>query len=96
MLDLGVIWPSQSTWASPVVLIPKPDGEINFCVDYSKLNMIMVQDSYAMPRIDVLLEKLGGATYIYTIDLTKGFWQIKLEKKPRQRLRSILVYNRAV
>lgn len=72
-----VICPSQSSWASLVVLIPKLDGEICFCVDYRKLNSITVQDHYPMPRMDELLDKLGSATYI-TRDLTNDFQQIEL------------------
>ncbi|CAM4602432.1 unnamed protein product [Caretta caretta] len=71
MLQMGVIRPSES--ASPVVLVPKPDGEICFCVEYHKLNAVTRPDNYPMPRTDELLEKLGRAQFISTLDLTKGY-----------------------
>ncbi|CAM4327748.1 unnamed protein product, partial [Lepidochelys olivacea] len=79
MLVLGVIQPSASPWASPVVLVPKKDGSVRFCVDYWKLNAITVSDAYPMPRPDELLDKLGGARYLTTMDLTKGYWQVPLD-----------------
>ncbi|CAM5106154.1 unnamed protein product [Eretmochelys imbricata] len=83
MLALGVIQPSSSPWASPVVLVPKKDRLIWFCVDYRKLNAITVSDTYSMPRPDELLEKLGGAHYLTTMDLTKGYWQVPLDADAR-------------
>ncbi|CAM5074953.1 unnamed protein product [Natator depressus] len=50
-----------------------------FCVDYQKLNAITVSDAYPMPRPDKLLDKLGGARYLTTMDLTKGYWQVLLD-----------------
>ncbi|CAM4716395.1 unnamed protein product [Caretta caretta] len=73
MLALGVIQPSASPWASPMVLVPEKDGSVRFCVDYRKLNAITVSDAYPMPRPDELLDKLGGARYLTTMGLTKGY-----------------------
>ncbi|CAM4659779.1 unnamed protein product [Lepidochelys kempii] len=85
MLHLGIIRPSGSAWASPVVLVPKPDGEIRFCMDYHKLNAVTRPDNYPMPCTDELLEKLGWAQFISTLDLTKGFWQVQLDESAKER-----------
>ncbi|CAM4515350.1 unnamed protein product [Lepidochelys olivacea] len=85
LLQMGVIRPSNSAWASPVVLVPKPDGEICFCMDYRKLNAVTRPDNYPMLRTDELLEKLGHAQFISTLDLTKGYWQVPLDESAKER-----------
>ncbi|CAM4640315.1 unnamed protein product [Caretta caretta] len=85
MLQMGVIRPSGSAWTSPVVLVPKPDGEIRFCVDYHKINAVTRPDSYPMPCTDELLEKLGRVQFISTLDLTKGYWQVPLDESAKER-----------
>ena len=69
MLDRGVIAPSSSPWASPIVLVRKPDGSPRFCVDYRKLNFVTVKDVFPLPRIDDLLDRLGQALVYGTLDL---------------------------
>lgn len=71
MLTLGVIEESCSEWASPVVLVPKPDSINRFCSVFRKLNEILKFDTYSMPRVDELIDWLGKAQYISTLDLTK-------------------------
>uniref|UniRef100_A0A8C5CZT0 ribonuclease H n=1 Tax=Gadus morhua TaxID=8049 RepID=A0A8C5CZT0_GADMO len=85
MLEAGVIEESNSEWCSPIVLMPKPDGTIRFCNDFRKLNEISKFDAYPMPRIDELIERLGTARYISTLDLTKGYWQVPLAPEAREK-----------
>lgn len=78
MLKTNIIRPSKSPWASPTVIVPKPDGTIRFCVDYRKLNRVTKMDAFPMPRTNEMIERIASAFYISTLDLTKGYWQIPL------------------
>ncbi|KAK3754216.1 hypothetical protein QZH41_013119, partial [Actinostola sp. cb2023] len=57
MLEMEVIRPSQSPWSSGVVIVPKPDGSIRFCVDYRKLNRVTKMDAYPLPRMEKMIER---------------------------------------
>ena len=72
MLKEGVIKPSNSEWASPMVIIKKKDDTIRLCVDYRKLNAETALDAYPMPRVDDILDQVGQTKYITTLDLAKG------------------------
>jgi len=60
MRQQGVIEESCSPWISSALLIKKKDGTIRFCVDFRKLNAITKKDSYPIPRIDDMLDRLAG------------------------------------
>ncbi len=85
MLNLGVIEESHSDWACPIVLVPKTDGSVRFCVDYRKVNAVSKFDAYPMPRVDELLDRLGAARFYSTLDLTKGYWQIPLSPLSKEK-----------
>lgn len=84
MLQLGAIEPSFSEWSSPIILVPKKDGGLRFCLDFRKVNTQAKFDPYPMPRIDDLVERLGKAKFLTTLDLCKGYWQVPLSKESKE------------
>ena len=72
MLEAGIIEPSNSNWSAPMIIVTRQDRPIRLCVDYRRLNTVSKMDAYPMPRIDDLIDGLGKAKYISTIDLRGG------------------------
>ena len=65
-----IVEPSNSPWASRVVLAPKPNGTgIRFCIDYRAVNKVTVKDVHPLPLMDDLIGQLDGADYYSSIDL---------------------------
>lgn len=73
MLDLGVFEPANNAWCNPIVTVPKLDQSLRVCNDFRKLSAVSKFDAYPMSQIDDLLERLGKAQYIATLDLCKGY-----------------------
>ena len=78
MLDIGAICRSTSPWASPVVLVHKKDGSLQFCIDLRKLNNQTINDAQSLPRIDDSLDCLNRATIFTSLDLQSGYWQVEM------------------
>ena len=85
MLSEQFIEAAQSEWASPVVLVNKPDGSLRFCIDYRKLNALTVKDTYPLPRMDECLDSLGDAVVFSTLDCNSGYWQIPIAEEDRDK-----------
>lgn len=85
MQAAGVVQPSKSPWASPVVLVRKKDGSHRFCVDYRELNSVTKADNFPLPRIEDNLERLGRSRYFSTLDLSAGYWQIRMKADSREK-----------
>ena len=79
LLEAGRIVPSSSPYGAPVLFVPKPDGSMRMCIDYRELNKVTQENKYPMPRIDDLMDNLGGAKYFSSLDLTSGYHQLGLQ-----------------
>ena len=82
-LHAGVLEPATYEWASPIVLVPKKDGSLRFCVNYRRLNAKNVADAYPLPRIDDCRDSLGDAQIFMTLDCNAGYWQVPVAPEDR-------------
>jgi hypothetical protein len=80
-----VIEPATCEWASLIVLVPKPDGSLRFCVDYRKLNLITIPDTYPLPQMDECIDSLGDAVIFTTLDCNSGYWKIPVHSEDRDK-----------
>lgn len=85
MLKDNICQPSNSPWASPIVIVPKPGGKTRFCIDFRKLNKITKKDVYPLPRIDTLLDCFVGKCFFTIMDMLCGYWNVRMHDNSRQK-----------
>lgn len=71
----GIIFESQSSYASPIVVVRKKSGKVRMCVDYRTLNLLTVLDQYTVPRVEGALNCLSGSKWFTVFDLRSGYYQ---------------------
>ena len=78
LLAKGWIRPSSSPYGSPILFAKKKDGGMRMCVDYRAVNKLTLRNSYPIPRIDDLVDRLVGATTFSCLDLQQAYHQVRL------------------
>ena len=74
---------TPTEWVSPLVVVPKPDGDIRVCADMRRANEAIIRERHPIPTIEEVLYDLNGATVFSKLDLKWGFHQIELEEQSR-------------
>ncbi|GFU36803.1 hypothetical protein TNCV_365651 [Trichonephila clavipes] len=83
-LNEGIIRPSSSEYASPIVMVKKKDGSSRMCIDYRKLNQKLVKDTFSLPIIEDVLDTLQEAKVYSTLDLRNGFFHVDVDEDCRK------------
>ena len=100
MVKEGVIVPSKSAYASNLLLVRKPDpssegGVKNrVCASFVRLNTHTEKDSYPLPGIQYIYDKIGRSKWFTTMDLLSGFWQVMI--KPEHRHKTAFITMRGL
>jgi hypothetical protein len=90
MLEDEIIVPSNSGWNFPLLVVPKKldasgKRKWRICVDFRKLNEITIGDSYPLPNIQDILDKLGRARYFTALDCASGYLQVPIAEEDRHK-----------
>jgi hypothetical protein len=75
LLNREQITPSQSSYSSPIVAVRKKDGELRLCVDFRALNNKTLPDRHPLPRIQTILDNLGGKRWFSILDQKRAYHQ---------------------
>ena len=85
MQEQGILRSSTSAWSAPIVPVPKKSGEIRVCGDFRKLNKITEVDSYHIPLISEIIERVGNSSVLSKMDMCKGFHQVAMADDAREK-----------
>ncbi|XP_011859156.1 PREDICTED: uncharacterized protein K02A2.6-like [Vollenhovia emeryi] len=80
LLERKIIRPSNSPYASPIVLVRKKTGGLRLCIDYRELNKITIRDNFPTELIEDNLDCLQGKKYFTMLDLKDGFHHVKMHE----------------
>lgn len=83
-LEKGYIEHSRSPFASPILCVRKPNGDLRICVDYRKVNALTRKDVYPIPRIDELLARPAKAKFFTKFDIRAAFNKIRMDPESEE------------
>jgi transposase InsO family protein len=80
LCERGILKPVNfSEFASPIVCVPKADGNVRICGDFkATINKYLHADHYPLPRIDDVLASLAGCSIFCVIDLEGAYQQVQM------------------
>ena len=75
----------RATWLRRIVIVPKKNGKIRVCVDYRKLNVVIVKDAFMLPFTDGVLDVVAGHVIYSFLDGFNGYNQIRMHPDGQEK-----------
>jgi transposase InsO family protein len=82
---VGIISQGSSSWASPIVIVRKSNGDIHTCVDYRKLNAFTVRNARPLPCIDDMPDALSCSTIFTSFYYASGCFNIAMNAASNEK-----------
>lgn len=88
MVEVGILKPvTHCEWASPIVVVPKKDGDVRICSDFRlTVNKALNVDQYPLPTPDDIFASLAGGSIFTVLDLTGAYQQLMVHSEFRKYL----------
>ncbi|CAB0011535.1 unnamed protein product [Nesidiocoris tenuis] len=88
LVEKGIIKPSSeeaSDFVSPLVVIPKHNGKIRICVDFTKLNNYVKRPVHPFKAPWEAVSNIGnGNIYFSSLDAASGYFQMELDEQSQK------------
>src|SRR6185295_7203012 len=83
--EQNLIVSSYSPWTSPALVVGKANGKFRLVIDYRQLNKVTKPDAYPLSKIFDMLDALAHSKYYSTLNLTSGFWQVRMNAQDQEK-----------
>ena len=81
-------------WCSPVLVVPKKNGAIRVCIDFTRLNKAVKREYHPLPTTEETISELGKAKYFTKLDANSGYWQMRLSEESQKLTTFITPFGR--
>ncbi len=85
MLSNDIIRPSASHWNALAILAKKKDNSTHFVCDFRGVNDVTKRDTYPLPHMKDVIDKMAGARYWTTLDAAQACWSIPLTESDKEK-----------
>nr|CAE01745.2 OSJNBb0056F09.8 [Oryza sativa Japonica Group] len=72
-------------WLANPVVVPKANGKLRMCIDYTDLNKACPKDPYPLPRIDQIVDSTAGCDLLCFLDAYSGYHQIRMAREDEEK-----------
>jgi hypothetical protein len=82
LLDARIIREVQyPVWVDNVVMVPKKNGNMRMCIDFTELNKACPKDPYQLPRIDIIIDQVTGCEMLSLLDYFSRYHQVWMRRE---------------